>query len=98
MSEVSHSSVFDTGIDDLPLDHPDIVAIVANGRSEGFFSSLFGGRHWVGILRRDDAWYDLDSKLDAPRRFRSADQLRQHLKKFALDRDGQILLVKPNGA
>ena len=44
----------------------DCFGLVINMKPPGRLAGLLGTRHWFGIRKLDDVWYNLDSKLPAP--------------------------------
>lgn len=42
--------------------------VVVNIKPPGRFAALLGSRHWFAIKKLEGVWYNLDSKLPAPKR------------------------------
>lgn len=86
------------GVSSIDLNAPNgnlmgiVLNIVVTSRS---VTSCFGrrkGRHWVALREIDGDWYNLDSILALPKRFRDTDEV-YNLLDYVNDHDGQILLV-----
>ncbi|KXN73906.1 hypothetical protein CONCODRAFT_77149 [Conidiobolus coronatus NRRL 28638] len=50
------------------------------------------GRHWYGIRKIDDEFYNLDSKLIQPYKYKNSEELLNSLKNIVKEYDGKILL------
>jgi len=46
---------------------PTCFGVVVNIKPPGRFAALLGTRHWFSIRKFDGVWYNLDSKLPAPK-------------------------------
>ncbi|KAK9734724.1 hypothetical protein RND81_04G159300 [Saponaria officinalis] len=56
------------------------------------YGGFWKGRHWVALREIDRVWYNLDSDLKTPQRFRDVAEVRMFLDRVVLD-GGEVLLV-----
>jgi hypothetical protein len=81
------------GSENVPLQDSDLVGLLLNCKSDSFFGSIIGSRHWKSLLKRDSVWYDLDSKFDSVKQFESDNELLAYLFE-SLELESELLLVR----
>jgi hypothetical protein len=56
----------------------------------GFISS----RHWIGIMKKDNIYINMDSKIDLPKVYDNINELQQFLKNCITEFQGQIFIIE----
>jgi josephin len=56
------------------------------------FAGIWKSRHWITLRKIDGVWYNLDSDLSMPERFRDTEEVRKFLD-FSIAHGGEVLLV-----
>ncbi|KAK9873350.1 hypothetical protein WA026_022155 [Henosepilachna vigintioctopunctata] len=87
---------FDRRKDPSCLDFKNIIGLIFNIPSEykiGLISIPIGRRHWVTIKEIDGIFYNLDSKLEAPKAVGSETELLSFIRSELSESDKQLFVV-----
>ncbi|KAK2376386.1 josephin protein [Trifolium repens] len=77
----------------IDLDAPEdvLMGVVINVLVKRF-AGIWKSRHWITLRKIDGVWYNLDSDLSMPERFRDTEEVRKFLD-FSIAHGGEVLLV-----
>ena len=66
---------------------------VPNDWKVGFITLPFNRKHWIALKKIDDAWYNLDSKLQSPEEIGSNEDFLKYLESQLKEGNKELFLV-----
>ena len=66
---------------------------VPNDWKVGFITLPFNRKHWIALKKIDDAWYNLDSKLQNPEEIGSNEEFLKYLESQLKEGNKELFLV-----
>lgn len=79
-------------LDDYNFESETIIGIIINNNNKYF--KLISTNHWFGITKYNNEYYNVDSKINNPKKFINNVDLKAFLRIYLLEKQSQIFIIK----